>query len=88
MKVSQIPYKRYTLEEAQAAFEAFTRANAAATCVQDVIDAKNAVMESMIDYVTQASLANCRFTLDTRDEFYSAEVSYYDEIGPHMCEKF
>ena len=84
MKVSQIPYKRYTLEEAQAAFEAFCKANAAATCAADVIAAKDALMESMIDYATQASLANCRFTLDTRDEFYSAEVSYYDEIGPHI----
>ena len=84
MKVSQIPYQRYTLEEAQAAFDAFVKANAAATCAQDVLDAKEALMESMIDYATQASLANCRFTLDTRDEFYGAEVSYYDEIGPHI----
>ena len=84
MKVSQIPYKRYTLEEAQAAFDAFCKANAAAACAQDVVAAKDALMESMIDYATQASLANCRFTLDTRDEFYSAEVSYYDEIGPHI----
>ena len=84
MKVSQIPYKRFTLEEAQAAFEAFCKANAAATCVEDVVAAKNAVMECMIDYYTQASLANCRFTLDTRDEFYGAEVAYYDEIGPHI----
>ncbi|MBQ7380305.1 MAG: M3 family oligoendopeptidase [Clostridia bacterium] len=84
MKVSQIPYKRYTLEEAQAAFDAFCKANAAATCAQDVIAAKDALIESMIDYTTAASLANCRFTLDTRDEFYGAEVSYYDEIGPHI----
>ena len=84
MKVSQIPYERYTLEQAQAAFEAFTKANAAATCAQDVMDAKRALIENMIEYYTQASLANCRFTLDTRDEFYSAEVSYYDEIGPHI----
>ena len=84
MKVSQIPYKRYTLEEAQAAFDAFCKANAAAQSAQDVIAAKDALMESMIDYATAASLANCRFTLDTRDEFYSAEVGYYDEIGPHI----
>ncbi len=84
MKVSQIPYKRYTLEQAQAAFAAFTEANAKATCAEDVMTAKAALIEHMIDYYTAASLANCRFTLDTRDEFYSAEVSYYDEIGPHI----
>ncbi len=84
MKVSQIPYKRYTLEEAQAAFEAFCKANAAATCAADVIAAKDVLMESMIDYATAASLANCRFTLNTTDEFYGAEVEYYDEIGPHV----
>ena len=49
MKVSQIPYQRYTLEEAKVAFEAFCTANAAATCAQDVLDAKNAYMESTID---------------------------------------
>ncbi len=84
MKVSQIPYKRYTLEDAQAAFGAFTEANAKAKSAEDVLAAKAALIESMIDYYTAASLANCRFTLDTRDEFYSAEVSYYDEIGPHI----
>ena len=43
------------------------------------------LIEHMIDYYTASALANCRFTLDTRDEFYSAEVSYYDEIGPHIA---
>ena len=85
MKVSQIPYKRYTLEEAQAAFGAFTKANAEAKSAQDVLTAKEALIEHMIDYYTASALANCRFTLDTRDEFYSAEVSYYDEIGPHIA---
>ena len=84
MKVSQIPYQRYTLEQAEAAFAAFTKANAEAKSAQDVLAAKDTLMESMIDYATAASLANCRFTLDTRDEFYGAEVSYYDEIGPHI----
>ena len=85
MKVSQIPYKRYTLEEAQAAFGAFTKANAEAKSAQDVLTAKEALIEHMIDYYTASALANCRFTLDTGDEFYSAEVSYYDEIGPHIA---
>ena len=84
MKVSQIPYQRYTLEQAQAAFDTFVKANAAAACAKDVIVAKDALMESLIDYATAASLANCRFTLNTSDEFYSAEVEYYDEIGPHI----
>ena len=82
MKVSQIPYKRYTIEEAQAAFDAFVKANEQAKSAQDVLVAKQALMDSMIEYYTASSLANCRFTLDTRDEFYGAEVSYYDEIGP------
>ena len=84
MKVSQIPYKRYTIEEAQVAFDAFVKANEQAKSAQDVLAAKQALMDSMIEYYTASSLANCRFTLDTRDEFYGAEVSYYDEIGPHI----
>jgi len=86
MKVSEIVYKRYTIEEGKAAFEAFGSAVKAAKCADDVIAAREGFMEAMKLYSEAASLSHCRFTLDTRNEFYQAEMSYYDEVGPLFAE--
>ena len=40
------------------------------------------MLDILCEYSTAASLANCRFTLNTRDPFYQAEMEYYDEKGP------
>ena len=82
IKVSEIPYKRYTIEEGQAAFAVFEAAMQNARSVDDVIAARKAFKAEMEVCETAISLANCRFTLDTRDPFYQAENDYYDEVGP------
>jgi len=82
MKVCDIPYKRYTVEEGRAAFDVFKSEVAEAKCAHDVVAAREKVMGAIVEYIDSASLANCRFTLNTRDEFYQAEMAYYDEIGP------
>ncbi len=86
MKVPQIPYKRYTIEALKNAFEAFRDAAERATSAADVLAARTRFLGQLRDYGTAVALANCRFTLDTRDEFYAAEVEYYDEIGPMSAE--
>ena len=86
MKVHEIPYKRYTIEEGKAAFETFRLAAQNAMCAEDIVRAREALMNEFESYVESASLSNCRFTLDTRDEFYQGEVSYYDEVGPLFSE--
>ena len=85
-KVKDLVYKRYTLEEGRAAFEAFEKAMNNAKCGGCVISARAAFLDEMDHYSTAASLSNCRFTLDTRDEFYQGEVAYYDEVGPEFSE--
>ena len=82
MKVSEIPYKRYTIEEAQEAFSRFRSAVEAAKNADEVIEARKLMLDILCEYSTAASLANCRFTLNTRDPFYQAEMEYYDEKGP------
>ena len=82
MKVYEIPYKRYTIEEGKAAYEAFVLAFTNASSVDDALKAREALLDAFTEYSTQASLANCRFTLNTADPFYSAEVEYYDEVSP------
>ncbi len=86
MKVSEIPYKRYTIEEGREAFSRFEEAMRSAKSADDVIKARKDFRAEMDLYETAASLSNCRFTLDTRDEFYQNEMNYYDENGPLFAE--
>ena len=82
MKVYEIPYTRYTIEEGRAAFAKFEKAFTAANTVEEALCAREALLDDFTEYYTSASLANCRFTLNTADPFYSAEVEYYDEVSP------
>ena len=82
MKVSEIPYKRYTVEEAEKGFAAVNDKLDHAASVQDVLDAHAQAMDILTEYNTAAALSNCRFTLNTKDPFYQAEMDYYDENGP------
>ncbi len=82
MKVKDIPYVRYTVEEAQAAFDRFEVAFGAATNAEEVIEAKKIIDEMSIEYETASALSYNRFSLDTNSEFYQAEMAYYDEVGP------
>lgn len=86
MKVSEIPYRRYTLEEGKELFAKIDAALKNAKSVDDVLAARQMAEELIVEYATAASLSHCRFTLNTRDEFYQAEVAYYDEVGPHFQE--
>ncbi len=82
MKVPEIPYKRYSIEALKNALEAFREMADRAETAGEVLAARTRFLEAAKGYSTAASLANCRFTLNTRDEFYAAEVAYYDEVGP------
>ena len=83
MKVSDIKYERYTLEAANEGFERFKCAAEGARSAEEVAAARREFIDGVYtEYATASALANCRFTLDTRDEFYQAEMSYYDEVSP------
>ena len=82
MKVSEIPYRRFTIEEAQEVFSTFEQEMKSATSAAEVLEARKHFRTAMEEASTAQSLANCRFTLDTRNEFYQAENDYYDEVGP------
>jgi len=84
MKVKDFPYKRYELAEGKKAFEEFKRKAEEATSAQDVLNARKEYLDELEKYITNASLAYTRYTLNTRDEFYLGEQMYYDEIGPQM----
>lgn len=80
--VPQLIYERYTLERAGKAFEVFKQEYESAESADGVINARENLIKEMKSFSTASSLANMRFTLDSRDEFYKGEREYYDEIGP------
>ncbi len=88
MLVKDLPYQRYTLESAKEAFAVFEAEMDRARTADDIVKAREGFRRAIVAYQTAASLANCRFTLDTRDEFYNAEMAYYDETGPLFTELF
>ena len=75
MKVSEIPYVRYTLEELQTSYAKIKSMLENANCADDVLEAHKVMTDVEIEYSTAASLAHCRFTLNTKDPFYQAEVA-------------
>ena len=80
--VPQLKYERYTLERANQAFEKFKQEYDNAKSAEEVIVARDNLIKDFKSYITASSLANMRFTLDSRDQFYTAEREYYDEISP------
>lgn len=86
MKVSELPYERCTIERIrEQCAEIFAQIKNAGSA-DEVLAARKRYNELFIDVETMLSLAYCRHTLDTRDEFYSAEQDYYDEISPELSQ--
>ena len=79
MKVSEIKYERYTIEQARSAFSSAIELAKNAKNVDELHAAYKQAQAANIEMSTWYSLANCRFTLNTKDEFYRGEVDYYDE---------
>ena len=82
MKVSELPYRRVTLEEVQTVMEDVIARIKAAKSVEEILAAREDYKKIMVEFMTNASLASMRYTINTVDPFYVAENEYYDEIGP------
>ena len=86
MKVSEMPYQRITVEEVKEQAEKIIEKIKAAKSVEDLKNSRDEFNKMNEEVDTAASLANCRFTLNTRDEFYNAEMDYYDSAMPLFSE--
>ena len=82
MKVSELPYRRVTLEEVAAVMEDVIPRIRNASSVEEILKAREDYLKMNLEFATNASLASMRYTINTVDEFYVAENEYYDEIGP------
>ncbi len=86
MKVSEMPYQRITVEDFKEQAKKIIEKIKSAKSAEDLKAARDEY-NKISEYVdTAASLANCRFTLNTRDEFYNAEMDYYDNAMPLFSE--
>ena len=86
MKVSEMPYKRITVEELKEQAEKIIEKIKAAKSAEDLKNARDEFNKISEEAETACALANCRFTLNTRDEFYNAEMDYYDNAMPLFSE--
>ena len=82
MKVSELPYRRVTIEEAAAVMEDVIRRVREADSVEAVLAAREDYLKILRDFMTAGSLSYMRYSINTVDEFYVAEKEYYDENGP------
>ena len=82
MKVSELPYRRVTLEEVKAVMEDVIPRIKNAGSVEEILKAREDYLKCELEFSTNASLASMRYTINTVDPFYVAENEYYDEIGP------
>ena len=84
MKVSQLPYERYSLEQVKSAMERIIAQVEGASGPEQVLEAGKAFLKMLEDYGTAVSLSYMRYSINTADEFYVAEKDYYDEIDPQV----
>lgn len=88
MKFSAMPYSRPDLEAMKANLTACTEAFLAAESAQEQIAQYDRVTDLSVEFNTMGSLANARHTIDTRDEFYDAESTFFDESWPQLSVYF
>lgn len=84
MKVSEMKYERYTTEQLSKDVDALIEKLANVKSGEQLKAVRDEYIIVVKHFSTAASLANMRFTLNTRDEFYLKEKDYYDEAGPVM----
>lgn len=86
MKVSEMPYERITVEYAKEQAEKIIEKIKNSKSAEDLKNARDEFNKISEEVETACALANCRFTLNTRDEFYNAEMDYYDNAMPLFSE--
>ena len=88
MTFSQIPYQRADLAAWKEQVEDQTARFKAAKTFEEADTIYLEAELSSVEYDTMVSLAKIRRDIDTRDEFYDAEVTYYNQQMPTLQPAF
>ena len=84
VKISEIKYVRPNKDEVLSALAEFKRRFESAKTVEEFYKVHDEYKAFDEQTGTNIRIAFIRFTQDTRNEFYSAEQDYLDEIGPEI----
>lgn len=87
MKFSEIPYVRPDVDKLLADLSAATDRFNAAESAAAQLDVLRDVEKITSSFATMAVVASIRNSVDTRDEFYAEEKSFYDQAGPLIAEQ-
>ena len=86
MKISEIKYQRPDIEAIKERCAQLFSAFDDAASAEEQLKIYNEFVAINETVSTQQSLAYIRFTLDTRDEFYSREIDWMNENSPVLAE--
>ena len=84
MTFHEIPYVRADLEHWREMTEEYTARFLAAKTFEEADAIYREAVTSDTEYSTMVSLARIRRDIDTRDEFYDAEVAFYNQEMPKL----
>ena len=86
LKFSEMPYERPDIQAAKQQVAALTQAFQAAGTYEEARDLV-VQMDRLNRHIhTESTLAQVRHSIDTRDEFYDAEVRFWDNTIPELME--
>lgn len=84
MKFTEFPYSRPDLNELTEKFNASIEVFTAASTADEQLQAMQHINALRSSFDTMYQLAAIRFSIDTRDTFYAAEQSFFDEHAPQV----
>lgn len=84
VKIKDMEYKRVNKEQVIASMEAQIKRVENATCPRDILSAREDYNKDSEYVGTMVRLASTRLNLNSRDEFYTKEMDYYNEALPEI----
>jgi M3 family oligoendopeptidase len=84
MKFSSYPYSRPDIEQLKADFKTLLNNFNASTTAAMQLDAMKAINNLRSQFDTMYQICSIRHSIDTRDDFYSAEQDFFDENTPSV----
>ena len=82
MKFSELPYKRFDMDEVKKQFESLIESSRNAKSGEEQFEIHKKYYELISDIVTTIRIGNFRHDVDTTDKFYAEEKEYLDEQLP------
>ena len=82
MKISQIKYQRYDIENLKTAYISAIEKIQKANSASEIVNARNALILESVKFDTAFNLAFIRWSQNVKDDFYLKEKEYYEDNSP------